>query len=240
MVATWKAPSSTIRIAVAGADRHSGPHAGYAETLSWHPGVTAVVSLTHDEALEMRSWSRVDVLVIDPIDPSRPDDQIPGVGVVERIRSLSSASPPRVVAISPVRPDDAVRRRLREAGADAYFHRLQVEEPDRLHRAVFAPLADDAVPEPVDHTTLASLGITERSRVNRGVAAAFAECLVPAAGWVGARGRDLLDRRRRFNEIACLRPMGTFGGGADAPSDVPSLAQIQRFVSWATHIGPAT
>lgn len=201
-----------------------------------HPQVAEVVGFSHDAAIDHDRWCDADVVVLDPVDPRRPKDQIPGAAVVERVRAASRSGRARVVVISATRPDDPVRRRLREAGADAYFQRAQVHEVDRLHRAVLAGEPDDGVPEPVDREAMHRLGITARSRVNRGVEAAFAERLVPGAGWVGPRGRDRLARRTRFNDAALLTPVGADGRPPDRAQDVPSLAQIQRFVAWATRI----
>lgn len=209
-------------------DQDDVARTGYTTILAGGSPLVVAAGLTHDEALARDDWSGVDVLVIDPVDPRRRLDQVPGAAVIEHVRSCAGTAAPRIVAISSHHPDDAVRRRLREAGVDAYFQRSQVREATRLRRAVFAPEPDDALPEPVDPGVLQHLGVTTDSRVNRGVAAAFAEHLVPEAGWVGPRSRDRLARRARFNQEARLAPAGD-----DA---VPSLAQIQRFVAWATRI----
>lgn len=195
-----------------------------------------VVGLTHDDALTHEAWAEVDVVVIDPVDPLRRGDQIPGATVVEHIRSLAGPFRPRIVVVGGHRPDDAVRRRLREAGADAYVDGDVDADPDRLTRIVSGRSPGDPIPDPVDLETLAHLGITDASLVNAGVRAALHERLVPESSWVGPRGTDRLARLERFNRYAQLQPVAVAG---QAVQDVPSLAQIQRFVRWATRIDGA-
>lgn len=211
---------------------------GFQVLLERHTCTGEIVALGHDQALARTDWDQVHVVVIDPVDIRRPGDQVPGAAVVEHIRSCSRPDRPRIVVISSHQPDDVVRLRLREAGADAYFHRSQVREADRLFDAVFHPVDDEQIPPPVDTEALHRLGINARSRINAGVRAAIEERLVPEAGWVGPRGRDRFARRARFNQQALLQPVSADGLVPERPQEVPSLAQVQRFVLWATRVAP--
>lgn len=206
---------------------------GTAALLVRHPQVTGVVAHSHDQAVARTSWVDVDVVVLDAVDGRHPCDQVRGVAVAERIRAERSSAQTRILVVSGVRGDDPVRLRLREAGADDYVHRAELHDGDLVRAALRAA---GTVPSARDAEALYRLGITSTSRINAGVAAAFAEQLIPAAGWIGPRGRDRYARRARFNEAARLRPVGAEGLAPDRDQSVPSLLQIQRFVAWATQV----
>ena len=199
------------------------------------PGIRSVTAMDHDAALEVGGWEPGSVVLVDPVDRKQDGDQIPGAAVVERIRERAGRSV-TVVVVSRAWPDDPVRRRMIEAGADRYVSHAELCTAAQLVRVVLAPQTASPVPQPVDDEQLLRLGITRRSRVNLGVRALYDECLVPEAGWVGPRGRDRLARRRRFNDHARLEPVGADGLAPGRPQEVPSLAQIQRFAAWATRV----
>lgn len=197
-------------------------------------GDCSVQAMDVDDALGVR-WEAVDTLLIDVVDPHRPGDQLPGIAVLGVARVPRERRPPRLVVLSRLRADDQVRRRVGEIGVDRYLNRSQVRSAAGLVDAVLAPWSSGpAVPPAADPEALVRLGITPRTRVNAGVAAAYAELLVPEAGWVGPRGRDRDARRARFNEAARLRPVDSHG--LDQHQVLPSLRQIQRFVAWATRV----
>lgn len=225
-------PTSTRALVVAVIDEDRSARARVERVLRDLPGID-VRGFTHDAALQVVAWAGFDVVVIDPVDPLRRGDQIPGAAVVEHVRACAGPDRPRIVVIGSRHPDDAVRVRLREAGADAYVDGELLGEADRLAQLLAAAGRGEGLPAPVDAPTLAHLGITERSRVNEGLRAAFGERLVPEAAWVGPRGADRSARRERFNLHAQLEPVGVNG---QPPEAVPSLAQIQRFVRWATRV----
>lgn len=225
---------ATRRVAVV--DDDDVTRTGSAVLLRRHGAVEEVVELTLAQALSHQRWSDIDVVLLDPVDRDDPVDQISGAKVAERIRAATTRSSPRIVVVSGVAEDHAVRRRLWEAGADAYLRRRTLRDGSVLAQTVVHPMAGNRFGRPADHEVQYRLGITARSRVNLGVAAAFTECLVPQAGWVGPRGRDRLARRRRFNQAARLQPMGSDGRVPDRQQDAPSLLQIQRFVAWATRV----
>jgi CheY-like chemotaxis protein len=183
----------------------------------------------------LAGWDRVDILVIDVVDPHLDGDQLSGLAVIEAARAQRGSPRPRVVVIGHLVNDDAVRRRVFEAGADRYVHRGEVPSAVALTDVVLAPSQrGPVVPPPTDPERMIRLGVTPRTRVNAAVAAAYAEVLVPEAGWVGPRGRDRDARRARFNEAARLRPADAVG--LDRAQHLPSLRQIQRFVTWATRV----
>lgn len=221
-------------VAVVGAD--DIVRAGAAALLAEEDGVAEVVPMSPIEAHRFPRWDGIDTVLIDAVDPGRPFDQVVGVEIIERIRAVAVSAPPRTVAIS----DDAswrpVRRRMAEAGADLVTTRRSIGDRAVLRTVVLHDHDDENLwrshPDEVEHR----LGITQWSRVNLGVAAAVAEQLVPEAGWIGPRGRERLARRQRFNEAARLQPMGADGRLPDREQDVPSLLQIQRFVTWATQV----
>lgn len=229
----------TVRKRIAVIDVNEFTRTRSAVLLRRHRGVEEVVELSHEQSLACQRWQDIDVVLLDPVDQDA-FDQVPGAALVERIRAATTRSSPRIVAVSGVADDHAVRRRLWEAGADAHLPRRTLRDGAVLVRAVVGSLNGDRLGRPADHEVQYRLGITARTRVNLGVTAAFAECLVPEAGWAGPRGRESLARRTRFNEAARLQPMGSDGRVPDRDQDVPSLLQIQRFVTWATRVGPST
>ncbi len=209
--------------------------AGLLAILGGHPDISHLVAFSHTEAMATAPWDRIDVALVDAVDPRCHPDQFPGVAVAERLRNLYGRGRPRVVAVSDV-PDEAVRLRMREAGAHLFLHRSQLLGADALCDALLRTRPDEPMAPLDDLDLLNRLGVTRCTRINAGVAAAFDEQLVPDAGWVGPRGRDRLARRTRFNERAHLRPVTTEGIPLDRDQEVPSLRQIQRFVAWATRI----
>lgn len=221
-----------VRVAVV--DGAEVTRAGAASLLAHHLQVVEVVALSHEAAEARRSWSDVDVVVVDAVDGRCPSDQVRGVTVARRIRAHRSPAQTRIVVVSGIGSDDPVRLRMREAGADHYIHRSLLVGDGSLARAVLR--VDGEMPGAQDPEALHRLGITRCSRINDGVDAAMVEELVPEAGWVGPRGRDRYARRVRFNERARLRPVCADGLAPDREQSVPSLLQIQRFVLWATRI----
>jgi hypothetical protein len=184
----------------------------------------------------MGAWCEVDVAVVDASDRRRADDQFPGVGIVAAIRVHRRHDQTRVVVVTGVMFDDAVRARMREAGADYYFHRSCVQGADQLCAAVLTPSEDDRVPPPAEAEVLHRLGVTSMARINAGIEAARAEGFVDTDPVLARRGRDRTRRRQRFNERARLSPMTRDGRRPDRTQDTPSMPQIQRFLDWATRM----
>ena len=110
-----------MRTRVAIVDDDDIQRRGMAEYLADRPEIEVVGMLDHTEAMDWDAeWDRVDVVLVDVADPSRADDQFPGVHVADRIRRRRSSEETTVIVVTGHFFDDAVRRRMREAGAD-YF-----------------------------------------------------------------------------------------------------------------------
>ena len=205
--------------------------------LDSHADIHVVASLNHVEAAEsMGTWKGVDIAVIDASDQRRSDDQFPGVGIVQAIRVHRSPEQTRIVVLTGVMFDDAVRRRMREAGADYYFHRSALPDAASLWGAVLEPTAADLVPPPADPEALHRLGVTDRTQVNAAVRAGADEGFLNSDPVLAQRGRDRNRRRERFNQAVRLTPVTAQGLTPDRHQDSPSLPQIERFVRWATRV----
>jgi DNA-binding NarL/FixJ family response regulator len=131
---------------------------GMANLLAEDTAIDIVASLTHAEALDRPSpWDEIDVVLADAADERNRADHFPGVAVVEEVRRHDRGGQ-TVVVITGHFFDDAVRRRMREAKADFYYHRTVVCDARSLRDAVFRPDAQRWVPGPVDPETLFSQG----------------------------------------------------------------------------------
>ncbi len=131
---------------------------GMANLLAEDTAIDIVASLTHAEALDRPSpWDEIDVVLADAADERNRADHFPGVAVVEEVRRHDRGGQ-TVVVITGHFFDDAVRRRMREAKADFYYHRTVVCDARSLRDAVFRPDAQRWVPGPADPETLFSQG----------------------------------------------------------------------------------
>jgi DNA-binding NarL/FixJ family response regulator len=127
-----------IRVAVVDDDDVS--RRGLVELLGEQPDVHVVAALTHLEAVTWtQRWDVVDVAIVDACDERRSDDQFPGVSVVEGIRARRSRDETRVIVRTGQFFDDAVRRRMREADADYFFHRSELQDVSALRAVVLHP-----------------------------------------------------------------------------------------------------
>lgn len=199
-----------------------------------------VASVSHDAVLDGRvSLEGVDVALVDASDRRRLDDHFPGVLVVERIRAERTPEQTRVIVLTGVMFDDAIRRRMREAGADFYYHRSELLDAAVLQRVVLHPDEERSVPDPVDPEHLFRLGIGDSTRVNEAVAAARDEGLMSGQLTVGSRGRERSRRRERFAQRAGLHVVTADGRPPDREQPAPSLPQIDRFLRWATRLRDA-
>ncbi len=221
------------RVAVVDDDEVS--RRGLGAVLDEHPEIEVVAAAGHAEAIAAGDelWADVDVAIVDAADEEHRGDQFPGVAVVERIRKCRTAPLPTVVIRTGHFLDDALRVRMREAGADFFFHRTELQRAAAVHAVVLRP--EDAragVPAPLDAEALFRLGISNRSRVNAGVA--FLER--HGMGPIGAspRSRRWTAFRRDFSEQARIAPVNADGTLPTLERAVPSLPQIQRFMDWAT------
>jgi CheY-like chemotaxis protein len=208
---------------------------GLGELLADHPSIDVAALLSHDTALAWEgNWQEVDVAIIDAADERRADDHFAGVAVVEHVRRMSPTPAPLIIVVTGHFFDDAVRRRMREADADFFYHRSEVQDTASLYAAVLQPdAARQGVPDVRDPETLFRHGILSSSRVNDGVQAVRALDLADAHG-SGSRSRSRSRLRQVFNRSARLNPVNRDGTVPERKQDVPSFPQIERFFEWAT------
>jgi hypothetical protein len=127
---------------------------------------------------------------------------------------------------------------MREARADLFFHRTEVQDAGRLVEIVLAPEQwRHGVPDPVRPELMHRLGVSSRTDVNAAIRH------VQESGWPGAeppppRSRAWGRLRADFNRIAKLTPTTSDGRPPDRRQDDPSLPQIERFLRWATRSEP--
>ena len=210
---------------------------GMASLLAEDRTIDVVASMTHEDALARPSlWDGVDVVLVDAADERSRADQFPGVAVVEEVRRHRRREQTVIVVITGHFFDDAVRRRMREAQADFYYHRTEVGDARSLRNAVLHPDAVQRVPGPVDTEELFSRGVTDETRVNRAVAYAADHGLETEMAADGRPRRSWLRLRREFNREARLSPVTVDGRRPDRAQVLPSRPQIARFLAWATRV----
>ncbi len=143
MNGTEHAPHTSIRLVVVDDDDIS--RAGITTILGAAPGLEIVAALDHDAAAAWgERWRGVDVVLVDAADERRDDDHFPGVSVIECVRRHRDRRQTRVIVLTGHFFNGALRRRIREAGAD--FFRLGVSAHSRVNAAVNHALAE-GVPE---------------------------------------------------------------------------------------------
>jgi len=216
---------------------------GIACLLAESTDIRLVAALTHAQALGWpHGWNAVDVALVDAADERCPGDHFPGVSVVEHIRR-HPAPQPRIVVVTEHFFDDALRRRMREARADYFYHRGDLVKVSALYDAVLRPhAARRGVPDELDPEAQFRRGVTSASRVNRAVAFAVEHKLSELlADRSEPRSRSWLQLRQRFNREARLNPVTIDGRPPDRRQELPSLPQIRRFLTWATQVkdGPS-
>ncbi|ETK38127.1 response regulator transcription factor [Microbispora sp. ATCC PTA-5024] len=208
---------------------------GVAVILTGVPGLRLVAALTHEDAAGWGGrWRDADVVLVDAADERREGDQFPGVAVVEQVRRHRPRA--LVIVFTGHFFDGAVRRRMREAGADLFFHRGELAEAATL-RAVVLGGTGRPVPGPEDPEEEIRHGVSRRSTVNAAVSHALAADLPGRlAERRNPRSRAWERLRREFNRHAGLHAMTCDGRAPDREQDLPSLPQIARFLRWATRV----
>ncbi|MFD0691088.1 response regulator transcription factor [Actinomadura fibrosa] len=212
---------------------------GMTHLLEAVPGVRVTASLDHDGALAAEDvWAGTDVAIVDAADHRRSGDQFPGVAVVEHLRRLRPPGRLTVIVVTGHFFDDAVRRRMREAKADFFYHRADMADARALREAVLHPdRARRPVPGPADAEAQFRHGVTDTTRVNRAIGYAIEQNLEQRiAERADPRSRRWLRLRLDFNREARLTPVTGDGRRPDRRQDLPSLPQISRFLAWATKI----
>jgi DNA-binding NarL/FixJ family response regulator len=223
-----------MRVRVAIIDDDDIQLRGMSEYLADRPEIEVVGMLNHHEAMLWDAqWDDVDIALVDAADPTQVADQFPGVEVADRIRRRRSSQQTKVIVVTGHFFDDAVRRRMREAGADYFYHRPELHKKDALYEAVLNPEAARAgVPADRDPDSAIRLGVGRSSRVNEAVRLTRSEGQPAHA----RRSRAWNTYRRTFNQVAVLQPMNSDGTPPDREQAEPSVTQIERFVKWATRI----
>jgi CheY-like chemotaxis protein len=213
---------------------------GMTQVLNRSPDIEVIASLTHREALEGDDWLGADVVVVDAADCRMERDQFPGVAVVARARRWRGRGQrPTIVVITAHFFNDAVRCRMREAGADLFHYRGDLLSAGALREAVLLPPLAAGPPPAGDEEAVRRLGVTEASRVNRGLEFALRNDLDRLLTERPVRRtRTLMRLRQRFNREARLTPTTTLGHLPDRVQDAPSVPQIDRFLAWATRARP--
>ncbi|MFF5207836.1 response regulator [Streptosporangium sp. NPDC000396] len=206
---------------------------GLAAILSIAPGLQVVAGLDHERAMAWQGWPRIDVALVDAADERRADDHFPGVAVVETIRTTSPDTV--VIVITGHFFDGAIRRRMKEARADYFYHRGELADAAVLVATVRDPRR--AVPPPADPEEEIRHGVSRHSRVNRAVRHALERNLPETiAERRNPRSRVWERLRREFNREAELTAMTSDGRTPDRRQDLPSLPQISRLLQWATRV----
>jgi CheY-like chemotaxis protein len=210
---------------------------GLTELLADRPELEVAGSLVHDEALEWDAeWDTIDIAIVDAADSRRADDHFPGVGVVDHIRRRRSSDQTMVIVLTGHFFDDAVRRRMREARADFFYHRSELQESADLYEAILHPeKARSGVPESTDPEAQFRLGVVSGTRINDAVhysgSAGLEGKLISRQG---DRSRSWSRLRTSFNDVAHLNPVNADGTPPERLQRDPSLTQIERFLNWAT------
>lgn len=220
-----------MRVAIVDDDEIS--QRGLASILADTAGVDVTAVMTHADARQSEGrWEDVEVVVVDAADERDPLDQFPGVAVVEQVRRRRSAAQTTVLVLTGHFFDPALRRRMREAGADFLYHRGDLVSADALRQAVIHPAQLRPLEVPGDLDELVRHGVSGATRVNLAVNFAAERALVGGSGGSRAQSRA----RREFNQVARLSPMNRDGLPPNRDQTEPSRVQIHRFLQWATRI----
>ena len=212
---------------------------GLTELLADRPELEVAGSLVHDEALEWDSeWDTIDIAIVDAADSRRDDDHFPGVGVVDHIRRRRSRDQTMVIVLTGHFFDDAVRRRMREAQADFFYHRSELQESADLYEAILHPEQPrSGVPGGTDPEARFRLGVVSGTHVNDAIRFSRSTGLeAKLTGRQGDRSRSWSRLRTSFNDVAHLNPVNADGTPPERIQHDPSLTQIERFLNWATRV----
>jgi CheY-like chemotaxis protein len=226
----------TIRIVVVDDDDIS--RRGLTHILSDSEHIFVAGTYTHTEALQCNDgWSDIDVVLVDAADERNHGDQFPGVSVAEHVRRSRSPEQTIIIVLTGHYFHPALRRRMREARADFFYHRSELKSVDALYRAVLHPDEARTVPPFGDLDALLRIGVTDATQVNSALRYAERVSLSETLSRSRSRSRAWFQQRKKFNEIARLSPVNRDGLPPDREQREPSLTQIERFLRWATRIG---
>lgn len=229
---------------VAVIDDNENTRRGDVASLAENPDIVIVADTSHDDALawEAERWLDFDVVVVDaarPYDDSgrpRLDDHFPGVKVVARARSCNPTL--LLVVLTGHFTNDALRRRMNEAGANFFHHRGRVVTAAQLQQVVLQPDAYRAGVPPVHNLEVQkALGVNKQTLLNRfleyfeaqGGRAALALGARRSRDQERLRARAAADGVRTTNKTTGMPP-GTWA--ADREQGAPSRRQIDGI--WKT------
>ena len=211
---------------------------GISELLSDRPEFVVVAALTHQQALCHPRWDSVDVAIVDAADETKDDDQFPGVEVAQVIRERGGEHT-CIIVVTGHFFDDAIRRRMREVGADYFYNRIELHDAGALYQAVLSchDKTGLGVPAETDPEAMFHLGVTPSTRVNAGVRFVKENPLDEGFTDGGIRrARARLRYRQLLGREAGLNPVNADGRPPDRDQEAPSVPQIQRFIEWATKV----
>lgn len=212
---------------------------GLTELITDRAELEVVGSLLHDEALGWDAeWNTVDIAIVDAADSRRGGDHFPGAGVVGHIRRRRSREQTMVIVLSGHIFDDAVRRRMREAEADYFYHRSELQDSADLFRAILHPEDDHlGVPERADSEAQIRLGIGSSTGVDTAVSLSDPMGLRAKVGARASdRGRSWSRLQTSFNDVAHLNPINVDSTLAEPRRRVPQPTQLERFLKWASRV----
>jgi hypothetical protein len=181
-------------------------------------------------------------VLVDAVDKRRADDQFAGVSVVEHLRRHTNPADTSIVVTTEHYYDDALRRRMTEARADAFYDRAELADANTLRDIILSPpWTRRAVPPAQAPDDQFCHGVTASTRVNQAVAFALAHDLHnQLTRRAQPRSRYWLRLRQDFNTHARLYPVTADGCEPDREQNLPSLPQITRFLTWATKVKKST
>lgn len=209
---------------------------GIVRILEEEADLEVTACLNHGDAMGSAAWTDADVVLVDAADTRDGFDDFPGVGVVQAVRRTKPRGSNWVIVVTGHYFDDALRRRMGEAGADLFFHRSEVQDRRALCEVLRCPEQFQApVPAPDDAETLFRHGVTARARVNEGLDFLREQGIgVRELEAAGRRSRAWDRLRDGFNERARLTPVNADGLPPERDQRLPSRPQIARFLRYFT------
>jgi CheY-like chemotaxis protein len=224
-----------LRIAIVDDDEIARAIMG--DLLTQQCDLEVVATMPHQMALGQTTlWSDIDVAIVDGADVRRTDDHFPGVNVVRHLRIQSRST--MVMVITGFFFEDALRWRMKEAGAHFYYHRSELTDPEDLVRAVRTPVGRaPEIPAVSGPGELMVHGIGRGTRINDAVDFSLERRLPDVFHQrPDPRARRWLRLRQEFTDIAHAVPINADGTPPDRPQKMISWDQIERIHRWATRV----
>lgn len=201
------------------------------------PGIDVARTATHTDAAGwVTEWDDIDAAIIDAFDATETFDRFPGVGVVESVRRRRTPTETTVIVISGHMNNQLLKQRLFEAGADYFYHRIDIQTLDSLVAAITtpAPAQRAAATHP---SALKAYGLRPGSRPNAAIAAVKTAKLeqaldaeVPQKGTAAGR-RAFINLRANVARHARLE--GDQHTASAADRQTPTWRETKRFLNKA-------